>query len=93
MSKKIVYSGQSFLDKVLECTGSIDNAVQMALLNRISITDDMIVGSELQTAGITNLAIVAFFNENNKPATLNDLMINNNENNFEFPQGEFPISL
>ena len=35
MNKKI-YAGQSFLDKVIETTGSIDNAFEMALLKDYS---------------------------------------------------------
>jgi hypothetical protein len=34
-----VYQGQSFLDKVIEMTGSVDNAFGMAIENNVSITD------------------------------------------------------
>jgi hypothetical protein len=69
MSKKIVYQGQSFLDKVLETTGSIENAFEMGLLNGISVTDDVIVGSELKIGTITKGVIADFFNALNRPAT------------------------
>ena len=67
MSNKIIYSGQSFLDKVIELTGSIENAFEMALLNKIMITDDVKIGNELQQSKITNRAIVDYFNSNNRP--------------------------
>lgn len=92
MSKKIVYSGQSFLDKVLECTGDIDNAFEMALFNGISVSDEIPVGIELQISAITKKSIEAFFNEYNRPATAIVEIIENNDVNYKFPQGEFPIS-
>jgi hypothetical protein len=69
MSKKIVYSGQSFLDKVLETTGSIENAFEMTLLNEFSITDDLAVGTELKISKITNKSIANYFDESNRPAS------------------------
>lgn len=68
MSKKI-YQGQSFFDKVIENTGSIDNAFEMTLLNGISITDDVVLGQELKIGGLINKSVVAFFGEMNRPAT------------------------
>ncbi len=68
MSKDIVYSGQSFINKVIECTGSIENVFAMALLNGVSITDEIVVGSKLKITPITSHFIVGFFDENNKPA-------------------------
>jgi hypothetical protein len=69
MSNKIVYQGQSFLDKVLENTGSIENAFAMALINGISVTDDVVIGQELKVTAVTSKAIVSIFNENKRPAT------------------------
>ena len=69
MSKKIVYSGQSFLDKVIENTGSIESAFEMALLNGVSVTDDVLVGIALKPEEITNGVIADFFNAFNRPAT------------------------
>lgn len=69
MSKKKVYQGQCFLDKVNECTGSIENAFEMALLNGISVTDDSDVGQELKISPVTNSIVVEKFNEFNRPAT------------------------
>lgn len=89
-----VYAGQSFLDKVIETTGSIDNAFEMSLLNDMSITDDLIVGSELKIAKVTNLFVVNYFNENNRPATIITTHPTEQtiEIDYRFPQGEFPIS-
>lgn len=52
-----VLQGQSFLDKVLELTGSIESVVKVALVNNTSITDDvaindLIIGSEIVKSGI-----------------------------------------
>jgi hypothetical protein len=69
MSNK-VYQGQSFLDKAIECTGSVESVFEMALLNSIAITDDIAIGSKLQTSAITYENIVAMFGEFNKPATM-----------------------
>jgi hypothetical protein len=68
MSK--IYQGQSFLDKVIECTGSVDNAFEMAVLNGVSITDDVMVGQELNPSTITNGLIFGLFGELNRPATM-----------------------
>jgi hypothetical protein len=70
MNDKIVYQGQSFLDKVLETTGSIENAFEMALLNGVSVTEDIGIGQELKVSPVTNKVIVDLFGEFNKPATM-----------------------
>lgn len=69
MSNAKVYQGQSFLDKVLETTGSIDNAFAMAILNGMSITDDVVVGQELKATGATLKSVVSIFNNKKRPAT------------------------
>lgn len=69
MSKNIVYQGQCFLDKVNECTGSIENAFIMALLNGISVTEDVFISQELKVSPVTNKVIVELFGEFNRPAT------------------------
>lgn len=67
MSNK-VYAGQSFLDKVIEITGSVENAFSMAILNGVSITDPVVVGTELNASIVTVKGIVVLF-EYNRPAT------------------------
>ena len=66
---KIVKQGQSFLDKVTQLTGSYENALEMAILNNVSITSDIEIGVELKTSKVTNKTITAFFNTTNEPAT------------------------
>lgn len=65
----IVYQGQSFIDKVLETTGSSENAFEMALLNGFSLTDDVVIGQELQSSRVTRKGVVAIFKKDNRPAS------------------------
>ncbi len=90
MSKNIVYAGQSFLDKVIECTGSIENTFEMAVLNGLIITDDLVVGNELKSNIPNNKIIFDFFTENNRPAS-NITKKQNTVVQYGFPYG-FPIS-
>lgn len=69
MSKKTVYQGQCFLDKVNECTGSVENAFEMAFLNGVSVTDESNTGQELKVSPVTNNVVVEMFNEFKRPAT------------------------
>ena len=69
MSNAKVYQGQSFLDKVIELTGSVENAFEMAILNGLSITDNVVIGQELKTTEVTLKSIVSIFNEKRRPAT------------------------
>lgn len=69
MNDKIVYQGQNFIDKVLETTGSDENAFEMSLLNNVSITDDVIIGEELKVTPVTLKGIVRIFEPNNRPTS------------------------
>jgi len=93
MSKQTVYAGQSFLNKVVECTGDIDNAFQMMILNGgTSLTNRLSVGQDLKKITITDYDVVDFFNENNRPATLKQLPLIT-DNSLEYLlHGEFPYS-
>lgn len=71
----IVNRGQSFLDIVLQQTGRIDNVFETALLNGMSITDDLVIGTEVKKAGVVNKTIVSIFNSKNKPASAIDLEV------------------
>jgi len=64
-----VFNGQSLLDKAIETTGDIENAFDMAILNGISMSQDLPIGIELKVATITNKTIVSFFTDFNRPAT------------------------
>jgi LysM repeat protein len=86
MSKAMVHAGQSFFDNVVETTGSVENAFEMAILNGISITDDIKVGTELKISKITNNAVANFFNETNRPATaLAQVFTDVKKLNYSFP--------
>ena len=56
MSK--VQQGQSFIDKTLELTGSVENLLEMAILNNVSITDDVAIGVEIIGSGVVKNGIV-----------------------------------
>ena len=87
---KTVYAGQTFLDKVVELTGSVENAFKMSLLNGISITDELTIGQSVVASPVTRKSVVSTFNDFNRPATdFNEAEV---EQLFELPGGEFPIS-
>lgn len=67
--KKVTKQGQSFIDKVVEQTGNIDNALEMAVLNGVSLTASVAIGTELLPNEVTNKRVAAFFNKTNSPAT------------------------
>lgn len=65
-----VRQGQSFLDMILQTTGSIDTAIDMAVLNSRSITASLKVGDDVQPTNIRSQKVVNFFTPKNKiPAT------------------------
>lgn len=68
MSKNIVFQGQSFIDKVLETTGSTENAFEMSILNGVSLTDNVAVGQVLQASKVTRSGVVEVFNQK-RPAS------------------------
>lgn len=68
MFKTKVYSGQSFLNKVVETTGSVENAFAMALLNKMSITDVLTAGQELIFVAVSKKQVANYFKEK-LPAT------------------------
>ncbi|MGV8814737.1 MAG: hypothetical protein ACOH2D_11575 [Gelidibacter sp.] len=65
----VTKQGQSFLDKVTQYTGSIDNALEMAVLNNLSITDPLVIGDIVKATAVTNKIVHGFFNPFNEPAT------------------------
>ncbi len=60
--------GQSFLDKVIQITGSVTAAIDMAIANGISITDDIEIGAVLNTTKIESKA-TKYKLRNKQPAT------------------------
>lgn len=93
MSKNIVYQGQNLLNKAVECTGSVENVFELALLNNFNVTDLLDVGTEIKPVAATNKSVLNFFHENNRPASNYNLDIVFVDPKYQFPQGEFPISL
>ncbi|WP_336070008.1 hypothetical protein [Mesoflavibacter sp. CH_XMU1404-2] len=65
----VVKQGQSFVDKVVELTGSFENVVAMAVLNNKSITDHLTIGEQINAFPATNKRVASFFNKYNEPAT------------------------
>ncbi len=65
----VVYNGQSLLDKAIESTGDVENAFDLALLNNLSLTDELVVGSDLKISTITNASVASFFDAIDHPAT------------------------
>lgn len=66
MSK--VQQGQSFIDKTLELTGNIESLLEMAILNNVSITNDIAINDEIIGSGVVKSGIVDSL-KNNIPAT------------------------
>lgn len=64
-----VHQGQSFLDKVIEMTGSVDNAFAMALENNVSITDALAIGTVLTYSGVVTKSVSSLFGDSNRCAT------------------------
>lgn len=92
MSKDIAYAGQSFLDKIIECTGDIENAFDMTILNARTITDKLQVATILKKSAITDYDVVDFFTENNRPATNIAIIVSTDlAIDYSLP-GEFPYS-
>jgi len=91
MSKSIIYTGQSFFNKVIECTGDIDNAFAMMLLNKqTSFTQRLEVGTSLKSSNVSDHDVVDFYNDYNRPATVQAIVIDNSLD-YLF-SGEFPFS-
>ncbi|GEM_PF-3046670 len=53
-----VQQGQSFIDKTLELTGSVENLLEMAILNNVSITDNISIGTEILGSSIIKHSVV-----------------------------------
>lgn len=77
-----VLQGQSFVDKTIELTGSVEALVQMAFTNNCSITDDVMINDSITGSGVVKSGVVGGF-AYRKPATA----INNNDEVFNYPEG------
>jgi len=62
--------GQTLFDIAVQTAGSVEAAFEMALINSIGITDDLVPGTNLSPVGILNKQIAAYYrNKNLMPAT------------------------
>ena len=66
---RLIKQGQSFFDKVMQFTGSFENALENAILNDVSITDDVVVGASLKYGKITNRMVTTSIHPTKEPAT------------------------
>lgn len=64
-----VYQGQSFSDKTVEATGSIENVVLFSIENNVSITDTLAIGTLLTYSGAVTKSISSLFDDSNRCAT------------------------
>lgn len=67
MSKK--QQGQNFIDLIIQQAGDFDQVINAALLNNMSITEDIPIGTEVKNNIVTNNQAVIFFSRENGPAT------------------------
>jgi hypothetical protein len=72
MSKVTIRHNQSVLDLSIQPFGTLEALMEMAFVNDISVTDELIEGDELELANFQNgqIEIMAFYAKHNiKPAT------------------------
>jgi len=66
-------SGQSLFDLALQSSGSVEAAFELALMNSIGITDDIVPGINLTVASVVNKQIADYYkNKGIKPATYSE---------------------
>lgn len=61
--------GQNFLDLIAQQAGSFEEVVNAAVLNDMSLTEDLPIGTDVKNDNITDLDNVNLFSKKNKPAT------------------------
>ena len=92
----IVLHNQTIIDIAIQYFGTAEAAFDIALMNQLSITDDIEPGQILHVPNLDygSTEIVKYFLANKKqPATaLMPTVEVTNQYEYEFPQGEFPIS-
>jgi LysM repeat protein len=65
-----VLAGQTLIDIAIQYLGSAESAFELAVLNGLSITDDIIAGQELLLPEPSNKTISTYYkNKGIKPAT------------------------
>lgn len=83
----VIKNNQCFLDIVLESTGSIDNALQMAVSNDTSITDERAIGTPYIVSGTVHKSVVDVMRVYTPATALRDY---SEKTNYRLP-GIFPI--
>ena len=61
--------GQNFLDLVVQQSGSFEEIINAAVLNDMSLTDNISIGTEVKNQNIKDLDNINILNQNSKPAT------------------------
>lgn len=92
----ITNHNQNLADIAVQHLGSVFAVFDLSVENGISVTDDLSPGTSLKVPLIVENRVdqVAQFFTNNKMIIATAFLPkDNNDNEFEFPQGEFPISL
>jgi hypothetical protein len=72
-----VLAGQSLIDIAIQELGSAEGAYNLAVLNGMSITDDLVPGQELVMPDVVNKNISTYYaNKSLTPATVYNVQIN-----------------
>lgn len=61
--------GQNFLDLIAQQSGSFEEVINAAVLNDMSLTEDLAIGTEVKNKNVSNQNNVNLFSKKNKPAT------------------------
>jgi len=76
----IVLEGQSLFDIAIQECGSVEAVTAIAVLNDISVTDDLQVGQLLQIPMPVNKQVAKYYKSHNlKPATAGNLDFTNKD--------------
>ncbi len=71
LPRLIVTAGdeQALVDLAMQECGSVESLFQMAVLNKISVTDDLIIGQQYKKLPVANADIAQVFAGEHKPAS------------------------
>lgn len=68
MQNTKVKQGQSFIDIICQATGSLDNVISEAIVNKKSITDNLLIGEEIFTQKEIDSEVIKILSRKN-PST------------------------
>ncbi len=81
----IVLDGQSLYDIAIQECGSVEAVIAIAILNDISVTDELQIGQLLQIPEPVNKPIADYYKSRNlKPATAGNLDLKNQDEGIGF---------